>query len=133
MAARTTIERVVRLIPDYDTELIPDIQPFIDDASVLVDEIIAIDPRATAASMEMTERYLSAHLVCITDRQTNTEQVKSILVTYQSLLRPGLELTHYGAQAMRLDTTGRLAGWNARTNDGGGPKQFFWAGIECPG
>lgn len=126
--ARTT-EAAVRRIIIFDDTVITDVDGFIDDASVLVDEIIAIDPAATAASMELAERYLAAHLIAITDRQTQTEQVNGLMETYQTMLRPGLELTHFGAQAMRLDTTGRLARWNMQTNTGAGAKQFFWGGT----
>lgn len=125
--ARTTIAAVQKII-SYDAVLIPDIQPFIDDASTMVTAIIAIDNTPLAASLEMTERYLAAHLIAVTDPRLQSEQVKTLQQSFQVRLMDGLGITHFGQTAMQLDTTGRLARWNKQVVEGGGSKQFFWSG-----
>lgn len=125
--ARTTEDRV-QLIIQYDTTVIPDIQPFIDDANIMVTAIVATDDTPSAASLELIERYLAAHLIAITDPRVDTEKVKSLQTKYQYLLDKGLGITHFGTTAMAMDFTGRLAAFNTRLTKGGGLKQFFWAG-----
>ena len=127
--ARTTEDRVNLLI-QYDLTIITDIQSFIDDASMLVDNIVAIAPLPSTALLEIVERYLAAHFIAIADPRVDTEKVKSLQTKYQYLLDKGFAITHWGTTAMMVDTTGRLAAFNNRLLDGNGPKQFFWAGIN---
>ena len=128
MALRTTEDRVALLI-QYDRTFITDLQPFIDDASLIVDNVIAVAPLPAAALLEVVERYLAAHLVMVTSGQISMEKVRSIQVQYGTLLDKGFAITHWGTTAMMLDTTGRLAALNSRLLSGGGVKQFFWAGT----
>lgn len=127
MPVRTSADRVSKII-DYDTELIPDIQPFINDASVMVDTLVATDASVSANVLELVERYLAAHFIAITDPRVATEQVGSLLTTYQYKLAQGLAITHYGSMAMFLDTSGRLSNWNNRVIEGIINPQIFWAG-----
>jgi hypothetical protein len=129
MAVRTT-EDAVKLIIEYDTNLIPDLTPFIASASLLVDTVVAIDPAPSDAILEVVERYLTAHLIGITDPRIQAEQVKSLQATYAVRLSDGLGITHFGTLAMLFDTTGRLAQWNKQTVEGRSAVQFFWAGTE---
>lgn len=126
--ARTTEDRVALLI-QYDRAFITDIQPFIDDASLIIDHVVAIAPLPTVASLEVVERYLAAHLVMITSGQVSMEKVRSIQVQYGTLLDKGFAITHWGTTAMMLDTSGRLSAFNTRLMSGGIGKQFFWAGT----
>lgn len=130
MAVRTTISAVQKIIV-YDTVQIPDLTPFIASASLLVDEVVAIAPSPSAGILEVVERYLTAHLVAITDPRTASEQVRSLQQSFQYKLGMGLALTHHGSMAMLLDTSGRLARWNTRAVDGAGGLQFFWSGEEA--
>lgn len=127
MPVRTSADRVSKII-DYDTELIPDIQPFINDASIMVDTLVATDISVSANVLELVERYLAAHFIAITDPRVATEQVGSLLTTYQYKLAQGLAITHYGSMAMFLDTSGRLSNWNNRVVEGIINPQIFWAG-----
>jgi hypothetical protein len=129
MAIRTTEDRVQAII-SYDLSLIPEIDQFIADASLIVDNVVAIDSRASAATLELIERYLTGHLLAITDPRVKREQVKSLAVEYAISLDKGFGITTYGTVAMTVDTTGRLAAFNNRLITGGGIKQFFWAGLE---
>lgn len=129
MAVRTDEDRVALLI-QYDRTFVTDLQPFIDDASLIIDNVVAIAPLPTDAMLELVERYLSAHLVMVTSGQISMEKVRSIQVQYGTMLDKGFAITHWGTMAMMLDTTGRLARLNARILAGGGVKQFFWSGTE---
>lgn len=126
--ARTDEDRVALLI-QYDRQFITDLQPFIDDASLIIDNVVAIAPSPTAVMLELVERYLAAHLVMVTSGQVSMEKVRSLQVQYGTLLDRGFAITHWGTTAMMLDTTGRLAAFNTRLMQGGIGKQFFWAGT----
>jgi hypothetical protein len=111
----------------YDTGLIPDIQPFINDAILMVDTIIGT--AAPDPILELVARYLCAHLLTISSGgQIGTEQVKSILVSYQTKLADGLGITSFGVSAMGFDTSGKLAAWNKKVVNGVASTTFFWAG-----
>jgi len=129
MPIRTTEERVQAII-SYDFSLIPDIDQFIADASLIVDNVVAIDSRASDATLELVARYLTAHLIAISDPRVKREQVKTLAVEYAISLDKGFGITTFGTVAMTVDTTGRLAAFNNRLITGGGIKQFFWAGVE---
>ena len=130
MPATTTITAVQKII-EYDTVLIPDLQPFIDTAILLVTEVVDIAPAPSDELLEAVTRYLAAHLVSMTDKQIQSEQVKSIQVSYQFKLDMGLALSHFGSMAMMLDSTGRLSQHNKRLVDGTASIQFFWGAPEA--
>lgn len=116
----------VKRIIEYDEQLIPDAQPFIDDAVTLLSSIFPDDYPPT--TMDVVTRYMAAHLIAITDPRVASEQVKSLQTSYQYRLDKGLGITMYGATAMMLDSSGLLAQWNNKVNKGlAGPK-LFWAG-----
>jgi hypothetical protein len=125
--SETDVQRIV----DYDQEFIPDVQPFIDDAVIFLTAVIGTGV-VTDAVFDMVTNYITAHFISISDPRIHTEQVKSLLVTYQQKLDKGLGITHFGTMAMMLDTSGKLAAWNQRTVEGKGAKQFFWAGSPNP-
>jgi len=129
MTVTTTVAAVNKIIV-YDTTVIPDVQPFIDSAIVIVSSIVAIDNTPTDAMLELVTRYVTAHLISITDTRIASEQVKSLQQSFQYKLSDGLGLSHFGATAMLLDTTGRLAAWNNRVVNGLLKPQFFWAGSD---
>lgn len=127
MPATTTEEAVQRII-QYDFTVIPDVQPFIDDAILIVNSVIGTSTSMSDAQLELVARYVAAHLIAVTDVRVSMEQVKSLMVRYNQHLDKGLGITTYGTTAMLLDTSGKLAAWNNRVITGGGLKQFFWAG-----
>jgi hypothetical protein len=127
--ARTTIVKVGKII-QFDAVNVPDPQQQIDDASLLVTNIIgdALD----SATAEMVERYLAAHLISIADPRIQSEQVKSIQASYQSRLSDGLGITHYGTTAMQLDTSGKLSRWNKSVVSGSANAfDLAWVGKEA--
>ena len=128
MPATTTITAVQKII-QYDDTVITDIQPFIDSAILIVTAVVGTalpDP-----GLELIVRYLSAHLISITDSSTRvqSEQIKSLQNSYQYRLSDGLGITHWGATAMMLDTSGKLANWNRKVIDGvAGAFTLVWGG-----
>lgn len=116
----------VQKIIEYDTVLIPDVQPFIDDAVALLTDVIGATT-LSAATFDRVTKYFAAHLVAVTDPRIQSEQVKNIQQAYQFRLSDGLGITHYGATAMLLDPSGKLAAWNKKVVNGVVKVQFFHA------
>lgn len=127
--ARTTLAKVAKIV-QYATVNVPDPQQQIDDASLMVTNIIgtALDE----ATAEMVERYLAAHLISIADPRIQSEQVRSIQAAYQFKLSDGLGITHYGTTAMQLDSSGKLARWNRSVTSGSANAfDLVWGGTEA--
>lgn len=105
--ARTTPELVGGII-EVDASI--GLAPFIETASALVDDIAKADDEATLtdARLELIERWLSAHFYAVRDPRAFRERADRIELTYQSKVDLNLSVTHYGQQAMILDTTGWL-------------------------
>jgi hypothetical protein len=134
MAIRTTAELVGGVI-EVDEEI--SLDPFILAASSLVDQIqdyITTEsvPESTNGMthderLEMIETWLAAHFYAIRDPQAIREQAGPVGAQYPSRVDLGLKLTHWGQQAIAMDTTGTLL----RISKGGGKKVgMFWAGTE---
>lgn len=125
-----TVADVQRII-QYDQTVVPDVQPFIDDAVVMATAVIGT--RLSSSQFDLVCRYLAAHLIAITDPRVQNEQVKTIMVSYQSRLSDGLGITHFGSMAMQLDTSGKLANWNKAVVSGkAGAFDLFHAGTNAP-
>lgn len=123
-----TIADVQRII-QYDATVVPDVQPFIDDAVILATAVIGNN--LTTERFDLVCRYLAAHLIAVTDPRFQSEQVKSLQVSYQVRLSDGLGITHWGTMAMMLDTSGKLANWNKAVISGkAGAFAFFHAGTN---
>jgi hypothetical protein len=118
----------VRRLVAFAADRIPDVQPFIDDAVLMLTNVV--EDRLDDDTFDLVTRYLAAHLIAVSDPRVSMEKVKSLQVRYDTKLDSGLGITHFGATAMMLDSSGRLAAWNNRVITGGGLKQFFWAGTE---
>lgn len=129
MPATTTVAAVQKII-QYDAVVIPDIQPFIETAGVIVDTVIGTAVSGTI--QEIVTRYLTAHLISITDNSTRvqSEQVRTIQVSYSNRLSDGLGLSHWGSMAMQLDTSGKLAAHNQRVIKGLAKWSLVWGGKE---
>jgi energy-converting hydrogenase Eha subunit H len=126
--SRTTLAAVNKII-QYDSTNVPDPQLMIDSASRMVTNIIGTSLDVDTA--ELVERYLSAHLIGISDPRIQSEQVKTIQASYQVRLADGLGLTHFGTTAMMLDSSGKLAVWNNKVVKGMVAFDLFWAGTEA--
>ena len=132
MAQRTTVDEIKKIMPDIDP-LIEDLQPFIDAAVTLVDELIVPTNKLTTDQLTDVETWLAGHFISIPDPQTIREAAGSIGGTYQiPRAGQGLEGTSYGQQAMLLDLSGELARWSKSLSDGtsGLSATGFWLGTE---
>jgi hypothetical protein len=136
MAYTTEAEVETILASEYDATVAPSLVPFIDAAAQLVEEI-CVPVGYTEARLEMIERYLAAHFYAITKPRLQTENIDSLQNTIQSKVDLGLNLSHYGSQAMVLDTSGGLARLNAqstskdsKTTLGVGSIGVVWLGTE---
>ena len=107
MAVRTSSAAVGGII-EVDATI--DLTPFIETASALVDDIAAGDTNSvlTDTRLELIERWLSAYFYAIRDPRTSRERADRIELTYQTKVDLNLSVTHYGQQAMILDSTGQL-------------------------
>jgi len=74
--------------------------------------------RYTSSRLELIERWLAAHFYCILDARSRRERISSLTYESQTKVDLGLDVTHYGQQAKRLDTAGGLAALDARMKAG---------------
>ena len=104
--ARTNSTDVKAII---DTSLLAaEVDPFITDASLFVDNTLA-SSGLDAATLEMIEKYLAAHFLSMLDQRIQTEAFPSgIRFNYQGKTDMGLDQTFYGQMAKVLDTSGKL-------------------------
>jgi len=121
-------DTLVREIIDVDSS-ITDTTPFINAASAIVEaQCSGLD----ASTVTIVETWLAAHLVAIRDPRAVTEKIADASETYQSKVDLGLNVTHYGQQAMMMDSTGGLSRWNNGIVNGNSGKSpgILWAGTE---
>lgn len=121
MAVRTDEDLVGAIIEVDDT--IP-LTPFIQAANLLVNRVVvpAVDDEGEsfydeddaddAEALEIIERWLAAHFYAIRDPRPVFQAVTNIMDRFQSKVDLNLMVTHYGQQAMVLDTSGELAAYN---------------------
>jgi hypothetical protein len=98
------------LMRDYDALEGPDLTPFIDTASAIVDMVAAQDAPPGATLLELIERWLAAHCYCMSDQPYAQTKTESTGATFQGTTGMHLTATKYGQTAIALDTTGYLAG-----------------------
>lgn len=113
--ARTTSEKVKALLTpgrDYDIINNPSLQPFIDSASSIVDDVLACATRKgktmTSAKLELIERWLTAHLYQMSDEGYTSRSTLSASGAFQGQTAMYLEATMYGQMAVTLDSSGCL-------------------------
>ena len=129
MAVRTTAA-LIRTIIDVDPSLV-NLTPFITMANLQVNTCCtgynAVDD---AELLELIERNLSAHYLCMRDPRTASESVTGVSSSY---LNPSigkyLEATIYGQAAIGLDNKGGLARLQAKMMKGGIPFSVGWVGT----
>jgi len=133
--ARTTRAGVATII-ELDDTVVPDdnsMLPFILTANELVTELCtgsnAPATEYTAERLELIERYLAAHFYTLRDPRPVSEGAGPVSVTYQSSVAVGLQTSHYGQIAMRLDTNGGLAGLDAKMRMGSAKPGVTWLGT----
>jgi hypothetical protein len=103
---RTTVEAVA-LICEIDTDISEDLAPFIETANNIVDQV-CLDSGYSDATLELIERWLSAHFYNQRDPLASQEAVKGVSVTYEGRTYTGFRNTRFGQQAMMIDTAGNL-------------------------
>lgn len=124
--SRTTSTAVSAII---ETDVNIELSPFIEIASSILDDV-CLASGYTDAKLELIERWLAAHFYTVRDPRAEQEKVSVLSTKYQSKVDIGLNSSHYGQTAMRLDTAGNLASLEAATKDGtaGVKTSVFWAG-----
>ena len=123
MAIRTTEEAVSGII-EVDSDI--SLTPFIETANNLVDRVAASDSSVSSATLELIERYLSAHFYTLRDPRPVSERAGTVWVQHQSRVDLGLKTSHYGQMAIALDPTGTLKA----LSDGRRAAGVTWLGIE---
>ena len=86
----------------------------------------------TATRLEYIERLLAAHFYTMRDPRAESEKAGPVSVKYQSNTGLNLANSHYGQQAMIMDTNGGLAALNKSTEEGQRRSgDMFWLGTEA--
>lgn len=107
MAIRTTNSAVEGII-EVDSSI--PMTPFIEVASSIVDTVLDLPSVGYSTTvLELIERWLSAHFYAIRDPRPESEKAGPVSQKFQSEVDLGFNVTHYGQQAMRIDTKGLLA------------------------
>lgn len=129
MAIRTTSADVA-LIIEVETSI--SLDPFIEVASALVDELLVTTPVTyDDTRLELIERWLSAHFYAIRDLRRSQERAGSVGELFQFRLGLNLAVTMYGQQVMLIDTAGILAALSKRAEEGQKASAgITWLGTE---
>jgi hypothetical protein len=128
----TEMAKICTLDANLDTSLAIDL------ANELVTEICAtvmqddgVTPFHSDHRLKSIETLLACHFYCLNDPRAQRQRVGPLTFEAQSKVDIGLNVTHYGQQAMRLDTSGKLAALEAGVVDGKVGKfvaSLKWAG-----
>jgi hypothetical protein len=123
--ARTTSSAVLAiLLRDYDSVNNPSLEPFIEAASSLMDDVaacaVAADATLSSTKLELMERWLAAHFYT---KNNPVYQSKTTSQASATFVRGKKEPEPYKDAALMLDSTGCLASALAGNRAGG-----FWAG-----
>lgn len=113
--ARTDATAVGKIIEVQSGD---DIAPFIEAANMLVTQCCASDTDYDSTKLELIERWLSAHFYAVRNPRATMEKAGDVSETLQSKVDLGLNVTHYGQMAMRLDYKGGLANLENSTKKG---------------
>ncbi len=112
---------------DYDCTTSPSLQPYIDSASLVTDDIAAC---ATAKGqpyssnrLRILETWLAAHAYAMADKPFKQRSTLRASGTYESEIGMYLEGTRYGQHAKTLDPLGCLEGLGKKKTVGA-----WWAG-----
>jgi len=110
--ARTTADDVRKII-EIDLDLDSEdsiIDAFIDDANMVVTDLLGGSTVLSSNQLKSIEKWLAAHFIaCSRDPQAQEEGTADAKIKYQGKTGMGLDATLYGQQAKMMDTTGILA------------------------
>lgn len=121
MSIRTTSDNVKAILgQQYNTGVSLDLSAFILSASTLVDFIVTKDTAVvmSSTSLEVVERWLTAHLYAHADQLLQQKSTGQSSGTFQGQTAMCLQSTQYGQMAMMLDVTGTLAMLNQQALTG---------------
>lgn len=111
MANRTNADDVKALLTrNYDSRRNPDLAGFISDANDIVNEMVAADTagKITSARATRLEKYLTAHLYCLTDPTYKQRATEGASGTVLGTGGKGYDSSFFGQQAKNMDPTGFL-------------------------
>jgi hypothetical protein len=122
--SRTTVTAVAGILAD-NWNGTTGLQPFIDAASSMVDDIVTYDDEGvmTTSKLELVERWLAAHFYHCADPLLQSENNNKAGGQYQGQSAMALDGSRYGQMAQKLDTSGYL-----EANDAAGIVGGFWLG-----
>lgn len=110
-----------------------DLSPFIETANALVTELCLPVTTYDTTRLELIERWLSAHFYAILKPRRDSEKAGPVSQKLRSKVDLNLSLTHYGQQAMLLDTAGGLSRLNNASKEGKRKTATIgWLGIADP-
>lgn len=110
----TTVDAVEKVLLDnYDFEELPDLYPFIEAASVVVDDVVECATEAgktlSASRRELIERWLAAHFYAAgPDKTYSRKRTEKAEGWFDGKTEKYLESTLFGQMAVILDSTGCL-------------------------
>lgn len=104
---RTTVDLVKIILPTNLSDEV--IEIYIDDANLMVTDILGNDTTLSDGRKEMIERYLTAHMITVTQqRQLQKHEVEDASASYVGSFGKGLQGSTYGQALLDMDTTGKL-------------------------
>lgn len=134
MSVRTTSDAVISILRlgseggDYDDANDPSLIPYIESAASVVDDVVtnatAKGVTLSAAKRELIERWLAAHMYCLSDQTYAREKTGDAEGLAHGQTGMFLESTRYGQNALMLDPSGCL-----RELSNGKTVTFAWLGL----
>ena len=123
---RTNVIDVRKIIT---TGLVDDeVTAYISSATVFVDDYLG-DSALSEATLTEIEKWVTAHFIASTrSRQLSEGEAGPVKASYQGKTGMGLYSTHYGQNAISLDSSGTLADIGDT-----GRKQFVTFAVDEPG
>lgn len=112
---RTSVNQVIAVLSgggDYDTDAAPDLTPYIETASAIVDLLVECAARkyrtVTDVQLELIERWLSAWAYAMSDKPYAEKSNLRGSGTFHGQTGMYFEANLYGQTALTLDNTGCL-------------------------
>lgn len=133
--ARTTIVAVKKILApgkDYDTIRNPDLEPFIETASVLIDDAALCATNKGASYSEtkarLLEGWVAAHCYVTSDQTFASKSTAGASATMHGQTAFNLSSSRYGQMALSLDTSGCLAQLTGGTDGTRRTARGIWLG-----
>lgn len=128
--SRTSANQVIAILSgggDYDVDAAPDINPYIETASAIVDMVVECAARkmrtVTSTQLELMERWLAAWAYACSDKPYTQKMTLRSSGVMSGQTGMHLEANLYGQTALMLDSTGCLNNINNQSR-----AYAFWGG-----